>query len=64
MFEPPNFTDYISPRLPVTARRQATSVPATKRGLGKDTVFNERAKQGFKYWPHEQKPVDCKCHCI
>ena len=62
MFEPPNFSLYISPRLAPTPRgRNATSVPATKRGgMSKDTMYNERAKQGFKYWPHEQKPIDCK----
>ncbi|XP_076464148.1 uncharacterized protein LOC143296215 [Babylonia areolata] len=56
MFEPPNFAMYNSPRS--NPRRQATSVPATRRGNSKDSPFNERAKQGFKYWPHEQKPID------
>ena len=60
MFEPPNFSMYISPRLAPTPRRLSASVPATKRGITKDSPFNERAKQGFKYWPHEQKPIDCK----
>ena len=22
--------------------------------------FNERAKQGFKYWNEKKKPIDCK----
>ncbi|KAK7504229.1 hypothetical protein BaRGS_00004533 [Batillaria attramentaria] len=57
MFEPPNFSLYISPRLAPT-KRQSTSVPATRRSGSKDTIFNERARQGFKYWPHEQKPID------
>lgn len=56
MFEPPNFSLYISPRLAPGPRRQS-SVPAA-RSFSKDSAFNDRAKQGFKYWPHEQKPVD------
>ncbi|KAL8613769.1 hypothetical protein ACOMHN_029626 [Nucella lapillus] len=58
MFEPPNFSMYSTPRLPACPRRQATSVPATRRGNPNDSPFNKRAKQGFKYWPHEQKPID------
>ncbi|XP_076442008.1 uncharacterized protein LOC143281011 isoform X2 [Babylonia areolata] len=55
MFEPPNFSLYISPRLAPT-RRQSSSVPARRGGSG--SVYLERAKQGFKYWPQEQKPID------
>jgi len=57
MFEPPNFSLYVSPRMAPSPRRSG-SVPATRRAGPKDSPFNERAKQGFKYWPHEQKPID------
>ncbi|XP_070180589.1 uncharacterized protein [Littorina saxatilis] len=63
MFEPPNFSLYVSPRLAPGPRRQSASVPATvsRRNMAsklKDSPFNERAKQGFQYWPHEQKPIN------
>lgn len=54
MFEPPNFSLYVSPRLAPT-RRQSSSVPAR---ASLDSCFQERAKQGFRYWPHEKKPID------
>jgi len=61
MFEPPNFSLYVSPRMAPSPRR-GMSVPATRRscpgGPSKDSPFNERAKQNFKYWPHEKKPID------
>lgn len=58
-FEPPNFSLYVSPRLAPSPRR-GNSVPASfRRGApSKDSPFNERARQGFKYWPHEQKPIN------
>ncbi|KAL8588890.1 hypothetical protein ACOMHN_051484 [Nucella lapillus] len=54
MFEPPNFSLYVSPRLAPTRPRQSASVPA--RGAG--SVYQDRAKQGFRYWPQEQKPIN------
>jgi len=55
MFEPPDFSLYISPRMP---KRSHTQVPQTYRGDPRRNPFNERAKEGFKYWNHERKPID------
>lgn len=55
MMEPPNFSMYVSPRMP---RRSLTQVPMTYRGDSKTSPFNERAKQGFQYWFHQKKPID------
>ncbi|XP_012938814.1 uncharacterized protein LOC101852025 [Aplysia californica] len=57
MFEPPNFSMYISPRMP---RRSLTQVPQTYRGDSRGSSFNERARQGFQYWYHQKKPIDCE----
>lgn len=53
---PPNFSMYTSPRLP----RSQTMVPMTYRGgsLNRDNSFNERARQGFKYWNEQKRPID------
>jgi len=53
-YEPPNFSMYISPRMP---RRSLTQVPMTYRDP-KCNPFNERARQGFKYWNEKKKPID------
>lgn len=55
MFEPPNFSMYISPRMP---RRSLTQVPRTYRGDSTSSPFNERARQGFQYWYQQKKPID------
>jgi len=52
--EPPNFSMYVSPRMP---RRSLTQVPMTYRDP-RSNVYNERAKEGFKYWSLQKKPID------
>lgn len=55
-FQPPNFSLYVSPRMP---RRSQSQIPMTYRPRGESgSSFNERARQGFKYWNHQPKPID------
>lgn len=55
MYETPDFSMYVSPRRPA---RSLTQVPMTYRGDNRNSTFNDRARQGFKYWYYQKKPID------
>ncbi|XP_050406591.2 uncharacterized protein LOC126821956 isoform X2 [Patella vulgata] len=53
MYQPPNFTSYIPPRMFATPSLSASPKQPKYR-----TTYNNKAKQGFKYWYQDPKPID------
>ncbi|CAL1547982.1 unnamed protein product [Lymnaea stagnalis] len=58
MFEPLDLPRFV---LPPSAPNEnsPTRVPYTYRGIARDTRSQDRARQGFKTWYYQKKPVDC-----
>lgn len=56
--EPPSSSFYVTPRL--VPLQKSSSSPPTRRSVERDSAYSQRARCGFKYWPQEPKPIDCK----
>lgn len=58
IFEPLDLPRFALPP-PTPKANSPTRVPHTYRGITGDTRIQDRARQGFKTWYYQKKPIDC-----